>query len=95
MKQKNKIKRNSPIIIGGFGGSGTRVIAEILKSCDYNIGIDINKANDDLSFTFFFKTPKIFTNIKKINKNKKEISKLFKIHYKINLGINLTLIDKI
>jgi len=46
---------NSPICIGGVGGSGTRVIATILSSLSINIGRDINEACDNLTFTLLFK----------------------------------------
>lgn len=41
---------NGPIAIGGVGGSGTRVIAEIAKSLGVFMGETINGANDNLAF---------------------------------------------
>lgn len=41
--------------IGGLGGSGTRVVAELLKMLGYYIGDDLNEANDNLWFTLLFK----------------------------------------
>lgn len=43
------------IIIGGVGGSGTRVIAMILASMGLNIGDDINESFDNQTFTLLFK----------------------------------------
>ena len=45
----------APIAIGGVGGSGTRVIASILKEVGIYIGGDLNHANDNLWFTLLFK----------------------------------------
>lgn len=46
-----------PIIVGGGGGSGTRVVAEILSTCGVDIGNDLNPASDNLSFTYLFRRP--------------------------------------
>lgn len=43
------------IFIGGIGGSGTRVLAEIFKQSGFFIGHDLNKSNDNLLFTFLFR----------------------------------------
>jgi len=52
----NKI--NGPIIIGGIGGSGTRVIAQILRELNCFIGNDLNESLDNLSYTLLFKRKK-------------------------------------
>lgn len=49
-----------PVIVGGVGGSGTRVIAEILSLYGFFIGNDLNKASDNLSYTLLFKRPAWF-----------------------------------
>ena len=49
------ITKFSPVAIGGIGGSGTRLIAKILKKLGLYIGDDINTANDNLWFTLLFK----------------------------------------
>ena len=51
----DKIDFNQPIAIGGVGGSGTRLVAEIVKQLGYFIGDDLNHANDNLLFTLLFK----------------------------------------
>jgi hypothetical protein len=38
----------SPIIVGGLGGSGTRVIAQILERLGYFMGGDLNYAHDNM-----------------------------------------------
>lgn len=53
-------KNQSPIIIGGNGGSGTRVVAEILLRSGVFLGHDLNRSNDNLLFTYLFKHPKDF-----------------------------------
>ena len=44
-----------PIAIGGVGGSGTRLIAGMLRDAGIHIGNDLNKANDNLWLTLLFK----------------------------------------
>ncbi|MDM7953937.1 MAG: sulfotransferase [Cyanobium sp. CZS 25K] len=44
-----------PIVIGGVGGSGTRIVAQCLKEAGFHIGSDLNSANDNLWFTLLFK----------------------------------------
>ena len=47
-----------PLVIGGVGGSGTRVIAEIISIFGFYIGYDLNPASDNLWFTLLFKRTK-------------------------------------
>jgi len=49
-----------PIAIGGVGGSGTRIIAQILSNLGYYIGDTLNEALDNLWFTILFKRPRWF-----------------------------------
>jgi len=55
-RQKSK-GLNSPVIIGGIGGSGTRVLTEILQLFGFFLGKDLNIALDNESFTLLFKHP--------------------------------------
>jgi len=52
----------SPIVIGGVGGSGTRLAAEIVRHSGVHIGADriLNRQLDNLLFTFLFKRPAWF-----------------------------------
>lgn len=51
----------SPVVaIGGVGGSGTRVVAQILINQGFYLGSDLNRANDNLWFTLLFKRPDWF-----------------------------------
>ncbi len=45
----------SPIAIGGTGGSGTRVVAQVLRELGFHIGDDLNYALDNLWFTMLFR----------------------------------------
>ncbi|NWK97726.1 hypothetical protein DM806_19115 [Sphingobium lactosutens] len=44
-----------PVAIGGIGGSGTRVVAALLRQMGHYIGSDLNPALDNLWFTLLFK----------------------------------------
>ena len=52
---------NGPVIIGGVGGSGTRVVAEILANLGFFIGNDLNAASDYHLYTLIFKRKKWFS----------------------------------
>lgn len=51
----NRYTDPSPIAVGAVGGSGTRVLAGLLKRLGYFVGSDLNEAMDNLWFTFLFK----------------------------------------
>ena len=53
------MSRTPTVIVGGIGGSGTRLIAMILASLGLNIGNDLNEAYDNLTFTLLFKRQNI------------------------------------
>ena len=57
--QKNA-ELSGPVIIGGVGGSGTRVVAEIVRHLGFYIGEDLNQASDNLWFLLLFKRPRWF-----------------------------------
>jgi len=79
-----------PIAIGGLGGSGTRIVVEILKSIGFYIGCDLNRANDNLWFTLLLKRPKFFNF--DLNNNKNEIFNCLNIFEKAmtaNLSPNI------
>ena len=62
-----------PVAIGGVGGSGTRVVAEILIHLGFYMGKDLNSANDNLWFTLLFKRPRWF--LENSEKNESQIVK--------------------
>lgn len=49
----------SPIVVGGVGGSGTRLVAAILRECGRFIGDDLNPALDNLAYSLLFNRPEI------------------------------------
>ncbi|MCP4702622.1 MAG: sulfotransferase [Gammaproteobacteria bacterium] len=62
MEKKNLFSGYThPIVIGGVGGSGTRLIAQCLNELGFFMGHDLNKANDNLWFPFLFKRAEILT----------------------------------
>lgn len=56
----NKIELSNIIAVGGSGGSGTRVVAQILMGAGIFIGDYLNTAYDNLIFTRLFKNPEWF-----------------------------------
>ncbi len=74
----------SPVVVGGVGGSGTRVIAQILMDLGFYMGDDLNNANDNLWFTLLFKRPKWF--LRNLNGKGSEIFKALSIFEKAMLG---------
>ena len=54
-------KKKKPIAIGGIGGSGTRIVAQILETLGIFIGDDLNPAHDNLIFTFLFKRKSLYS----------------------------------
>ena len=48
------VAQSAPIVIGATGGSGTRVLARIARLAGYNLGSNVNSAEDALEFYTFF-----------------------------------------
>ena len=53
----------SPVAIGGVGGSGTRLVAEVLRALGYYMGGDLNEATDNLWFTLLFKRTELWQDV--------------------------------
>jgi hypothetical protein len=51
----------SPVAIGGIGGSGTRLVAEIVRNLGCHLGGDLNHALDNLWFTLLFKRVELWS----------------------------------
>lgn len=49
----------SPVVVGGVGGSGTRLVAAILRESGFFIGDDLNPALDNLAYSLLFNRPEI------------------------------------
>ena len=45
---------NTTVVIGGFGGSGTRVVARIVKQAGYFMGTNLNESEDAMEFVEFY-----------------------------------------
>jgi len=75
---------HNPVAVGGVGGSGTRVVAEILKSVGLYMGGDLNPSNDNLWFTLLLKRPSWF--IKNSDKKESEIYRGISIFEKLMTG---------
>jgi hypothetical protein len=55
---------DGPVGVGGVGGSGTRVIASMVQSLGYRVGTNLNRAQDDLTFTVLFKRPDFYRDVR-------------------------------
>jgi hypothetical protein len=56
--------RQQPVVIGGVGGSGTRVISSMIAGLGYDMGISLHQpSRDDLLFTFLFHNPDAYLNV--------------------------------
>jgi hypothetical protein len=51
------IRLSGPVAVGGCGGSGTRVVAEILRALGIRMGGLLNQSLDNLWFSLLFKRP--------------------------------------
>jgi hypothetical protein len=67
LMQKND-EWSRPVIIGGVGGSGTRVVADIINHLGFYIGDDLNTAKDNLWFLLLFKRPRWFRRARHANR---------------------------
>ncbi|MEW4154140.1 hypothetical protein Q0N88_30770 [Bacillus thuringiensis] len=57
MKENEKNIFNGPVVIGGIGGSGTRVVAKLLKTMGYYFGDSDECTNDNIDFFHLFGDP--------------------------------------
>lgn len=69
-----------PIVIGGVGGSGTRLVANILQELDFFLGSDLNNSQDNLTFTLLFRY------LGALSCSEKNFEKLLKVFFKGMLG---------
>jgi len=67
------VHTHGPVAVGGVGGSGTRLVANILAEFGYFIGDDLNRASDNLWFTLLFVRPGI------LGASEKDFSRLVQI----------------
>ena len=81
---------NPKVAIGGLGGSGTRVVADIISKAGVYIGSYINSYNDNLIFTRLFKNPSWYQNA-----TDQDISFRLRIFQKIMQGLSLESAERI
>jgi hypothetical protein len=62
-----------PVVIGGIGGSGTRLIAHCIRELGFSLSGELNEANDNLWFTLLFKRIEI------LNATEREFDELVEI----------------
>jgi hypothetical protein len=53
----------APVVIGGVGGSGTRLVAKIFAQAGIFLGSDLNVEHDNLWFTLLFRRPRWFRKV--------------------------------
>ena len=53
----------APVVIGGVGGSGTRLFARIFVQAGLFLGSDLNLENDNLWFTLLFRRPRWYRRV--------------------------------
>jgi hypothetical protein len=94
-----KGSKDGPIVIGGVGGSGTRVVAEMLALFGFYIGCDLNEASDNLWFTLLFKRSRWYyknrTDYKEINTGISLLHKLMATRDRLTLGESLFLLQAV
>jgi Sulfotransferase family len=83
----------APVVIGGVGGSGTRVFARIFMQAGLFLGSDLNLENDNLWFTLLFRRPRWY---RKVGARKKgRISAGLHLLTKAMLGGNALTLDEV
>lgn len=87
---KNMSDKISPVAVGALGGSGTRVVAEILMQAGIYLGSNLNDANDNLTFTCLLKRPDWY-----MNSQKQDRIRHILLFQKIMLGQKLSVEEKL
>jgi hypothetical protein len=78
---------SSPIVVGGNGGSGTRIVAQILSHAGIFLGTDLNHANDNLLFTYLFKHPQRYAvRVNQPSPEQDDYQELLRLHEELFLG---------
>ncbi len=81
-----------PIIVGGIGGSGTRVVAEIIKATGIFIGSNLNEAYDNLTLAKQF--PNFRDSIQKKGSYYNRLKRKFNNYKKLGVVSTSGLISK-
>lgn len=53
MADTNSCFPSAPLVIGGIGGSGTRVVARLVRHAGYDLGTDLNRSEDAVQLRLF------------------------------------------
>ncbi|MCE5262210.1 MAG: sulfotransferase [Deltaproteobacteria bacterium] len=61
---QESIKRNGPVVVGGVGGSGTRVVVKILSTLGFFVGGDLSEAGDNYWHTMLLKRPRWYPKVR-------------------------------
>lgn len=55
LKKETIDSLTAPVLVGGVGGSGTRIVTEILVRMGYFMGSNLNDSNDNMDIAEYFK----------------------------------------
>ncbi|MGH8936849.1 MAG: sulfotransferase family protein [Acidimicrobiia bacterium] len=81
-----------PVVIGGVGGSGTRVVAKLLREAGVYLGADLNPALDNLWFTILFKRPWWYR--RAVRSGGADILRMLAVFQKLMSGLPLTVSER-
>ena len=62
-QNSSSLNPDAPVVIGGVGGSGTRLFARIFMQAGFFLGSDLNLENDNLWFTLLFRRPRWYQRV--------------------------------
>ena len=82
--QSRNLQADSPVVISGIGGSGTRVVASCVQELGLFMGHDLNSELDDWWFTYLFRRPLWYQSV--YQKYPDEIATLIKLHRDLMIG---------
>lgn len=80
-------QRSPFVAVGGIGGSGTRLVCELLKHLGINMGQVLNPSNDNILFTYLFKNKKI------LDASDDEFSYHYQLFNYVSQGLTLSIED--
>ncbi len=83
-----KIESLHPLVIGAIGGSGTRIVAGIIREIGFDLGQDLNVSEDNLSFTYLFKYLEI------LSASDEHFKMLLRIFFKAMQGGAITIAER-
>lgn len=73
------------VAIGGVGGSGTRIVARVVRRLGYDLGGDLNPSEDNLLFTLLFRRPRWYRRVVREHRES-EIFWLLDLFYRLMRG---------